>query len=91
MAFDERMLRWPAAFADSQILDSHRGAPVEHPWHGTVARSTRFEPAPAQPDVPDRLRWVVEACEPAYAWLMRHCARFGERDAAGSAASHICH
>jgi hypothetical protein len=89
--FDEAMMRWPAGFAGSQILDSHQRAPTDHPWHKTVARSTHFEPSREPEDVPDHLQWIVDECEPTYQRLLRHCVRFsGLNDASGSAC-HAAH
>ncbi|MDX1532502.1 MAG: hypothetical protein R3362_13305, partial [Rhodothermales bacterium] len=64
--FDPAMLRWaPGPRPTDGVWGRH--------WYGTLWRSTGFEPyRPKAEPMPDRLRPLLDACEPLYRRLYRH-------------------
>jgi Sulfotransferase domain len=66
IAYDPRMLSWPAGPRDSD------GVWAAH-WYGAVERSTGFAPpARAAHDVPEHLLPLLERCRPYYDELYAH-------------------
>lgn len=66
VAFDERMLRWPAGRRESD------GVWAPH-WYGAVERSTGFEPWRERTgSVPEAMRPLLEECLPHYERLRAH-------------------
>lgn len=69
VVFSEVMLAWPPGPRESD----GSWAPY---WYASVERSTGFQPyCPRNPEIPNALRPVVEACEPYYRRL--HAVRLG--------------
>lgn len=67
IAFNDRMLTWPAGPRDSDGV----WAPA---WYDAVERSTGFGPPPADatPDLPDDLRRIADVARPLYERLAVH-------------------
>jgi hypothetical protein len=60
ISYDDGMLSWPPGRRDTD------GVWAPH-WYAAVERSTGFAPYGAAPvEVPDRLRWLVDAAQPYY-------------------------
>jgi len=60
ITYDDAMLSWPAGRRDTD------GVWAPH-WYASVERSTGFAPYDPTPvEVPDRLRWLVDAAQPFY-------------------------
>ncbi|MEQ1507541.1 MAG: HAD family hydrolase [Myxococcota bacterium] len=69
--YTDRMTRWPAGRRPTD------GVWAPH-WYRAVEASTGFGPPPAGPaEVPDALRWVVDAVRPAYDALAAVRIRLG--------------
>ncbi|WP_420454961.1 HAD family hydrolase [Rubrivirga sp.] len=73
LPFDPAMLAWaPGPRATDGVWAEH--------WYGSVWASTTFGPPRDEaPDVPDRLRPLVEACRPLYDRLAAERLRTGDR------------
>ena len=66
ISFDEAMLSWPAGVRDTD------GVWAKH-WYAAVERSTGFQAwRPREEELPERLRPVLEAVQPAYDALYAH-------------------
>lgn len=62
--YTEHMLHWPPGRRSSD------GVWARH-WYGSVESSTTFAPPPrGPPEVPEALRWVVDALRPGYERLL---------------------
>jgi hypothetical protein len=69
IAFDERMLSWPAGPRDSD------GVWGRH-WYSSVRESTGFQPCQPPPDeLPEELEAIAEECRPAYERMRRYALR----------------
>jgi hypothetical protein len=81
IAFDERMLAWPAgARPEDGVWAPH--------WYHNVHRSTGFAPyRPKTEPVPERLLPLLEACRPHYEELYQHAFRAAPPAAGGEPAA----
>jgi hypothetical protein len=80
--FEESMLHWEAGLTDSSLLFTGSLASAGDRWYGGVARSTHFVHGAGPEEVPDHLKWSVDACEPTYTKLLEYCIRFDASDSA---------
>jgi len=69
IAFDERMLSWPAGPRESD------GVWGRH-WYGSVRESTGFQPCqPPTDELPTELEAITEECRPAYDRMRQYALR----------------
>ena len=70
LAFDPRMLRWPAGpKAEDGIWSKH--------WYHSVHQSTGFASYTAKPEFPEELTPLLEECQPYYKQLFAHAVKAG--------------
>ncbi len=74
LPFTPAMLRWEAGPRPED------GVWAPH-WYDAVHRSTGFAPYRAKTEFPDRLRPLLDECEPWYEKLFEHAIRAQEKGA----------